>query len=197
MKVIGITGGVGAGKSSVLGFISSNYNCEIIYADSLAASLQKKGGSCYQPLIDLLGDRIIASDGEIDRKLMASIVFSDESLLGKVNDIVHPKVKDYIVDRIAKLREENTVDYFFIEAALLIECGYREIVDEMWYIYASEDVRRERLKKSRGYSDEKIDSIFKSQLSDDFFRQSSDVVIDNSMDEESTNKQIRANLHEF
>ena len=82
------------------------------------------------------------------------------------------------------------MDFLFIEAALLIECGYDKIVDELWYIYADKEVRRQRLKESRGYSDEKIDNIFKNQLSEDKFRSHCKVVIDNSGTLEDTCKQI-------
>lgn len=196
MKVIGITGGVGAGKSSVLKYIEENVRCEIIYADSLAATLQKKGQVCYDKLISLLGEEIIGTDGEINRPKMAEIIFGDDKLLEAVNNIVHPAVEQFIRDRIEYLRNNDIVDFLFIEAALLIECGYKEIVDEMWYIYASEDVRRKRLKQSRNYSDEKIDSIMESQLSEDKFRAGSDVVIDNSKDMEDTILQIEDNLYE-
>lgn len=196
MKVIGITGGVGAGKSSILKYIEENVRCEIIYADSLAATLQKKGQVCYDKLISLLGEEIIGTDGEINRPKMAEIIFGDDKLLEAVNNIVHPAVEQFIRERIEYLRNNDVVDFLFIEAALLIECGYKEIVDEMWYIYASEDVRRKRLKQSRNYSDEKIDSIMESQLSEDKFRAGSDVVIDNSKDMEDTILQIEDNLYE-
>lgn len=196
MKVIGITGGVGAGKSSVLKYIEENVRCEIIYADSLAATLQKKGQVCYDKLISLLGEEIIGTDGEINRPKMAEIIFGDDKLLEAVNNIVHPAVEQFIRDRIEYLRNNDIVDFLFIEAALLIECGYKEIVDEMWYIYASEDVRRKRLKQSRNYSDDKIDSIMESQLSEEKFRAGSDVVIDNSKDMEDTILQIEDNLYE-
>ncbi|MBR3635158.1 MAG: dephospho-CoA kinase, partial [Lachnospiraceae bacterium] len=88
-------------------------------------------------------------------------------------------------------KEKGKIDYLFIEAALLIECGYNAHVDEMWYIYTKEEVRRERLKSSRGYSDEKIDSIMAAQLSEEDFKKGSDKCIDNSAGFENTVKQIR------
>lgn len=194
MKVIGITGGVGAGKSSVLGWIKELVNCEIIFADSLAAGLQKHGERCFAPLTELLGDEIVGEDGEIDRRKMSEIVFNNDELLAKVNAIVHPAVREYIEERIELLKKSEEVDYLFIEAALLIECGYKDIVDEMWYIYASEDVRRDRLKSSRGYSDSKIDSILDNQLSDEEFRNNCDVIIDNSFSDEATIEQVKKQL---
>lgn len=190
MKVIGITGGVGAGKSTILSILRNNTKCEIVMADDLAKSLCLPGERCYMPLIEVLGHDVLLDSGEIDKAMMASKIFNDETLLLKVNSIIHPAVKEYIKEQIELFRKKDEIDYYFIEAALLIEDGYKEIVDEMWYIYTSESIRRERLKASRGYSDGKIDSILNSQLSDEEFRENSDFVIDNSYSEQESLSQI-------
>ena len=190
MKIIGITGGVGSGKSRVLNEISKRCKCIILFADEIAKDLEKPGEKCYKDIVDLLGKAILDEDGRIVNKLMASKIYEDDSLLEKVNNIIHPAVRTYIIEEIAKAKREGLVDYFFIEAALLIECGYNEVVDEMWYIFAREDVRRKRLKESRGYTEEKIDSIIKSQLSENEFKKSSDILIDNSDSIEETMLQI-------
>ena len=196
MKVIGITGGVGSGKSLILNYIKDHYNCEIIMADDLAKDLCKKGELCYKPLVKLLGKDVLGTDEEIDRSVMAQKIFSDDSLRTGVNNIIHPGVKKFILKRIAYLRRNKTKDFLFIEAALLIEDGYKDIVDELWYIYTDKAVRRERLKESRGYSDEKIDSIMASQLSEEEFRLNSDFEIDNSGDSEVSFSKIRERLGE-
>ena len=190
MKVIGITGGVGAGKSTILSILKENTNCIIIMADDLAKSLCLKGERCYEPLIELLGRDVLEDSGEINKSKMADRIFNNPSLLEAVNGIIHPAVKCYIKEQIESEKTNGVYDYFFIEAALLIEDGYKEIVDEMWYIYTSEEVRRKRLKESRGYSDSKIDNILKSQLSDKEFRDNSDFVIDNSNSKEDSFLQI-------
>lgn len=190
MKVIGITGGVGTGKTTILSILKETTSCHIILADDLAKSLCLKGERCYEPLVSLLGHEVLAPDHEIDRAKMANCIFNDDSLLAKVNAIIHPAVKQYILEEIEAYRKADEIDYFFIEAALLIEDGYGEIVDEMWYIYTDVDIRRKRLKESRGYSDLKIDSILKSQLSDEEFRANADFVIDNSFSKENSYSQI-------
>ena len=196
MKVIGITGGVGAGKSEVLRYIKELCNCRILIADEAAHILQEPGQPCYQPLIDLLGNEILQDDGQIDRKQMAKQIFigSKETLLPQVNAIVHPAVKKYILSEIEREKQAGAIDYFFIEAALLIEDGYVSICDELWYIYATQTVRAERLKKARGYSEEKIDGIMNSQSDEETFRRHCAVVIDNSGDLEETKKQLRQYL---
>ena len=193
LKLIGVTGGVGAGKSEILNYMKSNYNCRILLADEAARALEAPGGAIYQPLISLLEEYpaadpatgkalapITLEDGRINNPEMARRIFTEPDLLKKVNNLVHPAVKEYILSTFAKEQEIGRLDFFVVEAALLIECGYGENVDAMWYIYCDESERRRRLKASRGYSDEKIDNILKSQLSEQTFRENADVVIDNS-----------------
>lgn len=196
-KAIGITGGVGCGKSAIMQFLKDNYNCDIVLADNAAHEIRKKGTSCYERLIELLGEDILLQDGEIDKAKMASVIFTDDTILKKVNAIIHPEVKAYIKSRIASLREEGSVDFFFLEAALLIEDNYSEILDEIWYIYASEETRRNRLKISRNYTDEKIDSIMDNQLSEKEFKKHCQFVINNDKDLEDTYTQLKVKLEEY
>lgn len=190
MQIIGITGGIGAGKSQVLQYIKEHYNCRIILADDVGNEVKLPGKICYNELVELLGNDILDEEGFIQKDKMAARIFSDKELLVKVNAIIHPAVQDYILEAIEKEKKEGTLDFFFLEAALLIECGYGAHVDEMWYIYADEEVRRKRLKDNRHYSDEKITSIMKGQLGEEQFRKHCHVIIDNSKDLEETQKQI-------
>ena len=139
----------------------------------------------------------ISWHGLIDKKIMAAKIFAGDEMLKKVNDIIHPAVKDYLLSEREKEQANGKIDYFFIEAALLIECGYKAYVDEMWYIYSPVEVRMERLKNSRGYSQEKIESIIAAQLTEDEFRAGSDFVIDNTGDLEETYKQIKNKMSKF
>lgn len=196
MKVVGITGGVGAGKSQILAYLKEHTRCRIIMADQVAHELEEPGGRCYKPIVSRLGASILKEDGRIDRIKMAARIFTDGNLLGQINEIVHPAVKEYITEAIAEERAGDRIDYLFIEAALLIENGYKAIVDELWYIHTDMQVRRERLKASRGYSDEKIDNIMKGQLSEEEFRGQCSVVIDNSGTLDSVYRQIDKKLGE-
>ena len=194
MISIGITGGVGAGKSSILEYIKSKCDCFVLTADRYAEELEMRGNVCYGSLVELLGDDVLSDNLEIDRKKMAVKVFANEELLKKVNDIVHPAVKTGIIEMMDRLENEGKVSFFFLEAALLIECGYKEILDEIWYIHADADVRRKRLKESRGYSDEKIDNILASQLDSASFSANADFVINNSGSLENSYVQIDERL---
>ncbi len=196
-NIIGITGGVGAGKSTILSHIAKNYNCRIIFSDDVGNDIKKKGYPAYDELVSFLGEGILGEDGEIDRKLMAAAIFNDKNKLKTVNNILHPAVNTFIINIIDEERMRNRYDFVFVEAALLIENGYEDIADELWYVYADEEIRRQRLKESRGYSDEKINDIFKSQLDDKSFRQHCDFVIDNSADLRSAAKQIDYKLEDW
>ncbi|GFI22283.1 dephospho-CoA kinase [Lachnospiraceae bacterium] len=190
MKIIGITGGVGAGKTKVLSYIEEQFSCRVIRADEAAHKLYEPGQMCYQKLVALLGQEILNADNTIDKLKMATAIFGDNALLVQVNYIVHPEVKKYILEQIAFERERGVVDYFFIEAALLIEEHYDQIVDEMWYIHSDVAVRQKRLAKSRQYSAQKTTEIMKGQLSEEEFRKYCQVVITNNGDLEETYRQI-------
>ena len=190
MQIIGITGGIGAGKSQVLQYIQNHYKCRVILADDVGNEVKLPGKICYNQLVDLLGNDILDKEGFIQKEKMAARIFSNKELLLQVNAIIHPAVMDYILTEIQKEKEAGIQDFFFVEAALLIECGYASYVDEMWYVYADEQTRRERLRANRHYSDEKITSIMKGQLQEEEFRKHCQVVIDNSDDFSKTEKQI-------
>lgn len=196
MKVIGITGGVGAGKSEILSYLKEHCNCRILMADRLAEELEQPGQDCYNQLLSLFGPNILQEDGRVDRKKMAARIFADKSLLEAVNAMIHPAVKHAILQIIREEKEAARLDYLFIEAALLIEDGYAEIVDELWYIHTEEKVRRQRLKASRGYTDEKIDSILREQLSEEEFYRHCHYVIENSGSLESVYEQLDKKLGE-
>ena len=194
MKVIGVTGGVGAGKSEVLGYIAEHWNATVVEADEVGYLVMRPGKACYSAIVDLFGTEIVKEDQTLDREQIAKIVFEDKEMLAKMNGIVHPAVKEYIKKAI-KREEENETNIFIVEAALLIEDKYDEICDELWYIYTDEAVRRERLKSSRHYTDEKITRMIASQPVEEVFRKACTVVIDNSGDFEATKRQIGDRLN--
>lgn len=197
MKVIGITGGIGSGKSAVMDYLREHYNCVAILSDEVAHLVKHKGTACYDRLVELLGEQVLDETGEIDKQKMAEAIFSSQELLAQVNALIHPAVKAYFRDEIAKEKAAGRIDFFFLEAALLIEEKYDEIADELWYIYADESVRRERLKASRHYSDEKIDAIMHQQLSDEEFRAHCKVTIPNNGNLVETYRTIDRYLEQY
>lgn len=191
MKTIGITGGVGAGKSAVLEYLADNYNCDIIMTDDVAKGLYIKGSKTYEMMIALIGEDIVDETGEIDKKKLADIIFSNANKRMAVNSIVHPAVKQEVITRITNNKIAGRLDYTFVESALLLTEHYDVFCDEVWYIDTSEDIRRQRLKESRGYSDEKIDNILKSQQALENIKDKCSYCIDNNKDLEYTFRQIQ------
>ncbi len=202
--VIGVTGGVGAGKSTVLRYLEKNYGVAVIMADEVGRELMAPGKSVYKALVENYGEGILkeaeaAPDqaGEetqgtraIDTAVLAGIAFKDEDSQKRINAIEHPIIKEEIVHRIVEALACERVTGVVVEAALLKEGGLCELCDEVWYVYARRAVRVERLRKSRGYSVEKCRAILKRQLTDKAFRSIADVVIDNSGSSEMTGKKL-------
>lgn len=188
---------MGAGKSELLSYIGKNYNCRIILADQVAHQVKEPGTKCYDALVELLSTQILDQDGTIHKGKMAEQIFYSQELLKAVNQIIHPAVKEAILTIIQEEKEKQRLDFLFIEAALLIEEGYDSILDEIWYIYASKEVRRKRLQESRQYTQEKISAIMEKQLSDELFRQNAKIIIDNSDSLEKAYQQIDDKLGEY
>lgn len=197
MKVLGITGQVGAGKSTVLQYLEKHHGARVIQADAAGHLLMEPSMLCYQPIIERFGSDILDEDGKIDRRKLGAAVFTDREKLEKLNAIVHPAVREWIKSEITKEKQAEKAPFVVVEAALLLEEHYDTICDQIWYIYIEDRVRRERLKRSRGYTDEKIDNILKNQQKDDVFRKYCQFVVDNSSDfVENTFEQIDRGLME-
>ena len=191
MRFIGITGGVGAGKSAILTYLAEKPNTKVMLADEIAHELMEPGTDCYRRIVEQFKDEdIFQENGQFHRGKLATVIFSNEEKREAMNAIVHPEVKDYVQRIFQQEKENGQLELLVLEAALLIEEDYGAICDELWYIYTSEENRRMRLKESRGYSDEKIDSIFNSQLTEAQFRAGTQVTIDNNGDLEETFRQI-------
>lgn len=189
MKVIGITGGVGSGKSRVLDILSEEYHASVIQADLVARELMEPGAAGYEQLKTIYGNEIISEDGAIDRRRMADLMFCDTSMRETVNSIIHPLVWKEIRRRI----RESASDLVFVEVALPDE-NHRDIYTELWYVYTSEETRMTRLAAGRGYTREKSRSVMASQMTEQQFRDMADTVIDNNGSMEETRRQIEARL---
>lgn len=197
MITLGITGGVGAGKSTILDFLEVRYHAFVLKADEVGHLVMEPGQECYEPVIALFGSKVVKKDDKtIDRRQISDVVFSHPDLLEKLNGIIHPAVKRYILEQLA-LRKEEDRAICVVEAALLLEENYQEFCDEVWYIHTDKEIRISRLMESRGYSREKSESIISSQASEEFFRANTDFEINNSGTEEETRKQIEERLKKY
>lgn len=195
LRVIGVTGGVGAGKSQILNFLEEEYGAYVLRTDELARNLMLPGTDLNRRLQALLAGRGgFDRDGKLLRGKLADLIFADPGLRARMNGLIHPAVKEEVMRQIRHKRAEARCSLFIIEAALLIEDGYERICDELWYIYADEEHRRSRLRESRHYRDEKISAIFASQLPEETFRRHCVHVIDNNGSPEEAYRQIRSIL---
>ncbi|MCC8049566.1 MAG: dephospho-CoA kinase [Clostridiales bacterium] len=218
VKVLGITGGIGAGKSTILIYLKEKYNAHILEADAVGHLVQQPDTACWERIVSVFGADILRGDRTIDRGKLGAIVYADRAKLDELNAIVHPAVKAYICQEIAgcgrakegfcgstapvsadaSCEASGYSDTFIvIEAALLLEDHYDEICDEIWYIYADKRVREERLMQSRGYTREKVRQIMQNQLSEEEFRRSCQTVIDNSGSPEKTYEQMDLAIGKF
>ena len=193
MRVIGVTGGVGAGKSTVLGIMEEDFQAYVIQADQLGHILMEPGEECYDAVIALFGKEIKKKDQTIDRRRISDVVFTDKDMLLKLNGIIHPAVKQIILDLLGEQKEAGR-EICVVEAALFLEENYQEFCDEVWYVYTEEEIRIRRLMESRGYSREKSLGIIRNQVSDQVFREHTDYVIENNGDLKGTRRQIREGI---
>lgn len=179
MKIIGLTGGVGSGKTQILEYLNNKYGATICQTDEIGKKLQKKGTKCFDEIVTHFGEDILDDKGELDRERLANIVFQNAEQLSVLNEIVHPAVKEEVRRIIGKEERRNT-NLLIVESALLIEAHYEEICDELWYVYVRPDVRKKRLIYSRGYEPGKIDSIIAAQPHKETYMKHCDRVIDNN-----------------
>lgn len=179
MKIIGLTGGIGSGKSLVANILVERYGAYFLNTDGIAREQMEPGGASYQEVVDYFGREILMEDGRIDRSKLAAIIFEDKKKRLRINEITHPMVLEAVEKEIQNIREKGTVPYLIVETALMIEAGYDFICDVVWYVHTPEEERRNRLKKERNYSDEKINAIFENQSKAETFRAKYSNVIEN------------------
>ena len=197
MKVLGITGGVGAGKSTVLTYLKEHYGARVIQADQVGHLLQRPGESCYRRIVELFGPAVLNADGTISRPKLGAIVYADPQKMARLNAIMHPSIRRWIKAEVETERKRGRVPFVTIEAALLLEDHYDEICDEIWYIYTDDAVRIKRLQQSRGYLEEQCRSIMANQKKESDFRAACQLVIDNSSDiVQNTYEQMDKGLRE-
>ena len=193
MKILGITGGVGSGKSEVLVFLQEAYGAVIAPLDDAAKRLQRKGQPCFARIVEAFGRDMLSADGELDRGKLAEAVFSDPKKLALLNSIVHPEVRRWAEQDIFQ-KEREGVRLYVLESALFPDVDYGDLCEEMWYIFTEESVRYQRLEKSRGYTEKKIREIIQAQPPEAAFRRICTAVIDNSGAFEHTKKMVQSRI---
>ena len=182
--IIGVMGGVGSGKSTVLNYLENNYEANIIEADKVAKEVMLPGNDVYNEIVKTFPEVIV--DNKIDSKKLAEIVFINKEQLEKLNSITHPGAVKEIVSRIKSSKNRIIV----VESAILLGSGVEQYCDELWFVFCNRDTRIKRLIQTRGYSKEKCISVIESQPADEEYNKAADEFIDNSYSEENTREQI-------
>ncbi len=189
--VIGLIGGIGSGKSVVAKLLEKHYKAHIINADEIGHQVIQKGTPSYKKIIDYFGAEILNTDGTINRKNLGYLVFNNSQNLKKLNEFTHPfmfKEIELIIHQLCSFQ------LIVLEAAVMIEAKFYELVDELWFIYSNKDIRIKRLINHRGFSLTEVQSRMKQQYSDEIFQTYADYCIDNSATLEYTLKQIEERL---
>ena len=161
--VIGITGGIGTGKSTVSDFLAE-LGAAVIDADKLGHELLQSHSDVREELVAAFGQGILSPDSQIDRAKLGQIVFGNPQALKLLNNIMHPRMYKLAAERIEGLRKQG-VSLVVLEAALLIEANWISLVDQVWVTVASEETVVERLGKNKGIAPEDVRARIRSQLS--------------------------------
>ncbi len=176
MKVIGLTGGIGSGKSTVSGFLSK-FGAVIIDADVVGHEVLKTNDDVRRELLATFGWQVINPGGEIDRRELGEIVFSNSQSLAQLNQIMHPRIYEVVKSRLEDCRRQG-VAVVVLEAPLLIEADWVSLVDEVWVTVAAEPAILKRLKKKFGFSERECLARIRCQLSSEERVKLADVIID-------------------
>lgn len=184
--IIGITGGVGSGKSRILKILHDDFNARVILADEVAHGLMEPGAPGLNEVVRSLGSRFLKEDGSVNRPALAELIFNNEKARETVNGIIHPMTCETICKEAREAKEALVI----IETAI-VEEKVHDICQEIWYVYTSRENRILRLMENRGYTREKCEAIMKSQWSDEQFR----AVCQREIDNNGTIEEARAQIH--
>ena len=189
MLVIGLTGGIGTGKSEVARLLES-LGAAPINADQIGHEAYTPHSETWNLVVDAFGEGILHESGEIDRRALGGIVFSDPEEMAKLNSIMHPQMASMVTDRIDSLRGDGA-EVVVVEAAVLFEAGWETLVDEVWSTDSPVDIVVQRLQAARGISPEEARKRIDSQMDREERLGRSDVVVDNSGDVARLERTVR------
>lgn len=165
MKVVGVTGGIGSGKSAASAILRE-LGATVIDADKVGHQVYEPGTPCWRDLVAAFGEGILGPGGSIDRQRLGARVFADPLLLRKLNALVWPRIADAVRERIAAMRAEGLAAPVIVEAAVLIEAGWQTLVDEVWVVTTTREHAIERVVATRGLSRGEVERRLANQVSD-------------------------------
>ena len=190
MKVIGIIGGIGAGKSTIVSIMNELTPIKIISADLIGHQVLRKGNKAYNPVVNTFGDIILSEDGEIDRKKLGDIVFSSEHLVEVLNKITHPIIREEIELLIEEYKLNYKEQHIILEAALLIESGLIDLTDVVIAVHAEVGKRTNRVSNRDNISLVQISARMNAQKKWDELKNHANYIIDNNNGLDCTRSQV-------
>lgn len=191
MKIIGVVGGMGAGKTTVVSLIQQLKRTFVISADQIGHQILLKDNLAYDAVVKSFGKEILSDDEEIIREKLGQIVFKDYDKLQQLNQITHPLIYEEVVKQMNTCLHLDEHELIVIEAALLVESRLIELTDKIIAVYADEAIRIERVIKRQGLSKEEVLARFRAQKKWEELTHIADGVIDNSLSIENTKIQIK------
>jgi len=189
--IIGLTGGIGSGKS-VVGRMLAELGAHVIDTDKIGHRAYAPGSEGFTRIVDAFGRGVVGSDGAIDRKKLGAIVFADDARRATLNAIVHPLIFGEIMREIADVRHAGFTGSIVLEAPILVEAKGTGLVDQIWVVTAPPDAIRTRLTRDRAMSPAEIDARVAAQLDDAERRRHADVIIENDGDLDGLRKVVEA-----
>ena len=196
MKVIGLTGGIGAGKSTVSDYLREK-EYVIFDADAISHEITAKGSPVLEQIAETFGREMILADGNLDRKRLASVVFSDKEKKLQLEELTTKQVVKIIADRVEELRKSAEYAIIFVDAPLLFEAGVDAMTDLVWMVTADDEVRIARVMARDGASREDVLRRMANQMSNEEKIARSQEVIDNSQGKDELYQQIEALLMKY
>ena len=185
-RVVGLTGPIGAGKSTVAAVLR-DLGAKVLDADAIVHDEQSRGTVGYSAIVQTFGTKILGEDKEIDRRKLADEVFGDPVKLARLEQILHPRVIARILEARKMLRDGDTL---VVEAIKLLESDLRNVCDQIWVVTAPRDLMLLRL-EARGLPRAEAETRLRTQRSEEEFRSAADVVIENDGDRERTKERVR------
>lgn len=187
--IIGLTGGIATGKSKVSGFLMKQ-GLPVVDADKVAREVVEPGEKAYSQIIDHFGTEILDKDGSINRKELGRVIFSDREKREMLNQIVHPAVRQRMIEKKEAIQKQGS-EFVVFDIPLLIESKLQHMVDLVVLVYAEPAVQMKRLMERDNQGTEDAKNRIASQMPIDEKKQHADEIIDNSGSEEETEQQIR------
>ncbi len=197
MKVIGIVGGMGVGKTSIVSLFQQLHNTHVISGDEIGHKILRKDGRAYYSVIDAFGPLILDSSHEISRKKLGEIVFHDSTKLSLLNRLTHPIIYDEVKREIESLKSTNEYDFIIVDAALLFEIGLDKLTDIIVGVYAEDSIRIKRIMERDLFTEEEAKRRIKVQKRWEEYNKTPDYFIDNSFSIDFTKDQLARIISEL